>query len=192
MSHIATCAGVLDNRVQVWDTHHPHIPVATFEGHQDVVTGMVWTSQDDQVPEGEEAKSDEPEVALGSRPALVTVSKDGYVVWHDGTKAVRPHLSLRSTAVSFGPRGWAWVHDPMDRWSYWDVGANPFSSEGEWSPPPTTSTTLADAMPPSAPYQLQRTRGSAPPIGESQSTIGRRRQARRHSGGNQGMLNRVL
>ena len=38
--HIASCAFVIDSSINVWDIRRPYIPLAIFEEHTNVVTGM--------------------------------------------------------------------------------------------------------------------------------------------------------
>lgn len=40
--HIASCSLVVDCTVNVWDVRRPYIPLAAFNEHKDVVTGMAW------------------------------------------------------------------------------------------------------------------------------------------------------
>ena len=49
-NQIASCASVLDNRVQIWTTQHPHAPLACVQGHGDVTTGFVWINQSRSFP----------------------------------------------------------------------------------------------------------------------------------------------
>ena len=44
-NQIASCASVLDNRVQLWSTLRPHVPLACIKGHRDVTTGFFWANQ---------------------------------------------------------------------------------------------------------------------------------------------------
>jgi WD40 repeat protein len=43
-TQLASCSMLFDNRIHIWDYKNPYIPVASFIGHTDVVTGFVWGS----------------------------------------------------------------------------------------------------------------------------------------------------
>jgi WD40 repeat protein len=43
-TQIASCSVLFDNRIHIWDYEAPYMPVASFIGHRDVVTGFVWGS----------------------------------------------------------------------------------------------------------------------------------------------------
>ncbi|XXQ30378.1 WD domain, G-beta repeat [Plasmodiophora brassicae] len=95
-SHLTTSSTLFDNRVHVWDLHHPFIPIATFSSHCDVVTGFQWLDR-------------------GTR--IVTCSKDSRVVLANiATDSHCPYSSMRTSCLSWNITGdLAVVNDTFDR-----------------------------------------------------------------------------
>jgi WD40 repeat protein len=118
---LASCAALLDSEAHVWDIRRPHVPVATFPGHRDVVTGLTWIRRPPLSGE-EVAGGDDGAVAAtaGALPWLLSAGKDGRLLLHDPARAQRPHRNIRTTNVSLSVSSVAWSHQSLPRDSLWD------------------------------------------------------------------------
>lgn len=93
--HLASCSLVIDYSIHVWDIRRPFIPFATFDGHKDVGTGIVW-------------KQSDPDMFL-------SCGKDGNVIQHRFKDASRPADFANPTALHFSPSGTlAWAGMSFD------------------------------------------------------------------------------
>jgi len=79
--HIISCANVVDSAAHLWDLNSKYVPLLTFKGHDDVITGMLW-------------HRDSPD-------QLITCSKDGNLMIQSSVDAIYPRAKLRTTALSF-------------------------------------------------------------------------------------------
>ncbi|XP_041478602.1 GATOR complex protein WDR24-like isoform X2 [Lytechinus variegatus] len=77
--HIASCSGVVDHTICVWDVRRSYMPFAVFEEHKDVVTGIAWRQ--------------DPHVFLSG-------SKDSMLYQHKFKDAKRPAESANPVGVS--------------------------------------------------------------------------------------------
>ena len=76
-------------------TNRPYVPVATFETHRDVVSGLQWFEN-------------------GSE--LVSCSKDCTVALNQISEALSPYQDVRTSGISWTASGMlAVVNDPIDR-----------------------------------------------------------------------------
>lgn len=116
--HLATCAALLDTYVTVWDVRRPFLPVAQFPGHSDVATGIAWVPPPPDAPD-----SDLPSSANSGFSWLLSAGKDGRLIAHPPSSAVRPHASLRTSCFALSSTHVAWCHQSIDRGSYWRTEA---------------------------------------------------------------------
>eukprot|EP00057_Strongylocentrotus_purpuratus_P020761 XP_011675235.1 PREDICTED: WD repeat-containing protein 24 [Strongylocentrotus purpuratus] len=77
--HIASCSGVVDHTICVWDVRRSYMPFAVFEEHKDIVTGIAWRQ--------------DPHVFLSG-------SKDSMLFQHKFKDAKRPAESANPVGVS--------------------------------------------------------------------------------------------
>ena len=82
--HIASCALLLDNNVNIWDIRRPYVPFAAFQEHKDVATGIIWQKDPD---------------------ILLSCSKDKTICHHIIKDAERPAEKAPPVALSIAPRG---------------------------------------------------------------------------------------
>ncbi|KAK6165695.1 hypothetical protein SNE40_022574 [Patella caerulea] len=75
--HLASASLLLDHHVNVWALGRPYIPFATFDGHKDVVSSIVWLDTH----------------------IFFTCGKDGYLVQHSFKDAKRPADSVIPSGV---------------------------------------------------------------------------------------------
>lgn len=106
------------SRVHVWDINRPFIPLLSFKGHRDVVTGFHWLNEggfhSPMFPMFADGTQDWVIVVAGS---LLTVSKDKFVILHSCADAFRPQTTLPPAAVAVSSTEIAWVIDQVDRTS---------------------------------------------------------------------------
>lgn len=99
---IASCAGVNDYAVHVWDGSRPYMPLATFDAHRNDVTSFFWAPQ-------QWAGLPEPEVGPGGQPrqCLVSCSRDGTVrlnwmgVPHSSGGPIMPYRGISPVSTSW-------------------------------------------------------------------------------------------
>ena len=80
---LATSALVLDHSVHVWDVRRPFLPLATFSRHQNVITGIGWTTTD----------------------SFFSCGKDGQLLRNRfDSHAIRPLEEVRAAPIAFDAR----------------------------------------------------------------------------------------
>ncbi|KAL0491142.1 GATOR complex protein [Acrasis kona] len=95
-NHLVSCANIMDHNVHLWDLTSPYVPLLTFEGHVNIVTGMLW-------------HKNSPDI-------LVTCGKDGKLMSQPISNAKYPKQKMPVTAVSFNPCSeLAFVSEDIDR-----------------------------------------------------------------------------
>jgi len=76
---LASCSSIVDFQTHVWDVKRPFIPVASFTDHRDVPTGLLWRNPN----------------------ALISCSKDGYLLINNINDAYKPYQHIRTTGISW-------------------------------------------------------------------------------------------
>jgi len=95
-TRIASAASLFDCQIHVWDTSKPYIPLSSFTGHRDVVTGFIW----------HKSLSD----------CVIACSKDGTLRCHSLKEAYRPYQHIRTVGLSWNVRNeLANFYDHVDR-----------------------------------------------------------------------------
>jgi len=82
--HIASCALILDNNVNIWDIRRPYVPFAAFEAHKNVATDIVWRHDPD---------------------VMLSCSKDRTIRQHIMSEADRPASKAPPVAHSLSANG---------------------------------------------------------------------------------------
>lgn len=117
VDQIATSSTVFDNAVHVWDVKQRFVPAASFLGHKDVCTSMLWLNEHVSLTAAREyASAQGIELDYDLQPLshlLLTVSKDYRIALHVAFRAQRSCQILRTTAMNFCFGSFAWVYDPI-------------------------------------------------------------------------------
>ncbi|XP_050310799.1 GATOR complex protein WDR24 [Anthonomus grandis grandis] len=82
--HIASCALVIDCSINVWDVRRPYIPLAAFNEHRDITSGMAWRG--------------DPNVFLSS-------GRDNTLYQHSFADGQKPATKANPQGISLNTRG---------------------------------------------------------------------------------------
>lgn len=72
--HIASCALLVDNSINIWDVRRPYVPFASFEKHRDITTSIAFRNKDPHI--------------------ILSGSKDSFIYQHVFRDACRPGEDL--------------------------------------------------------------------------------------------------
>lgn len=95
-NQLISCANMVDAAAHLWSLNNRYVPLLTFKGHDEVITGMLWNQ-------------DSPD-------RLITCSKDGNILIQSLSDAIYPKADLQTTALAWNVHNdLACISDKIDR-----------------------------------------------------------------------------
>ncbi|OQS04840.1 hypothetical protein THRCLA_02957 [Thraustotheca clavata] len=113
--HIATSSSITDSSINVWDTQRPFVPLASMNGHADVVTDFQWF--DTPLNASLTPVNDLTEnLGCGYWQHMLACSKDKTLKLHALSYGIKPHQSMHTIALAMNISGQiVSSHDHIDR-----------------------------------------------------------------------------